>query len=220
MKFLADNSSPFYNRTNVTHLFKYYSSQPLHLLLQQHLVTFLFPLLFKRVKIVAPLYFTFYHTLCIIAKVQVDVRSVNMAIDGLNASIKTLNKHSAQLNIKPSHLQDWVVILFLAARVLHFVAIETNNASFCCKKRTTLSESSLKHISVLNKRSISVQSKSSGNVRNQDKVSQAFTESLWYETSKKNRFILLLETNNAFRIFMVLSETNSALLKKISRFIA
>ena len=37
---------------------------------------------------------------------------------------------------------------------------------------------------------------------------------------KKNRFILLLEMNNAFRIFMVLSETNSALLKKISRFIA
>ena len=25
-----------------------------------------------------------------------------------------LNKHSAQLNIKPLHLQDWVVILFLA----------------------------------------------------------------------------------------------------------
>ena len=48
-----------------------------------------------------------------------DVRSVNMAIDGLNVSIKTLNKHSAQLNIKPLHLQDWVVILFLAARVLH-----------------------------------------------------------------------------------------------------
>ena len=47
------------------------------------------------------------------------------------------------------------------ACVLHFVAIETNNASFCCKKGTTLSESLLKHISVLNKRSISVQSKSS-----------------------------------------------------------
>ena len=37
---------------------------------------------------------------------------------------------------------------------------------------------------------------------------------------KKNRFILLLETNNAFRIFMVLSETNGALLKNISRLIA
>lgn len=29
MKFLAENSSPFYNRTNVTHLIKYYSSPPL-----------------------------------------------------------------------------------------------------------------------------------------------------------------------------------------------
>ena len=54
-----------------------------------------------------------------------------------------------------------------------------------------------------------------GNVINKDKVSQAFTESLWYETSeKKNRFILLLETNNAFTIFMVLLETNGALIKK------
>ena len=35
-------------------------------------------LLLKRIKIVAPLYYTFYHMLWTIAKVQVDVRSVNM----------------------------------------------------------------------------------------------------------------------------------------------
>ena len=39
-------------------------------------------------------------------------------------------------------------------------------------------------------------------------------------SKKKNRFILLLETNNAFRIFMVLSEINGALIEKISRLIA
>ena len=70
-------------------------------------------------------------------------------------------------------------------------------------------------MSVLNKQSISVQSKSSWQCQKPNKVSQAFTESLWYEMSKKkNRFILLLETNNAFRIFMVLSETNGAFIKR------
>ena len=93
-----------------------------------------------------------------------------------------------------------------------FVVIETNNASLCCQKQTTLLESLLKHISIPSIQSISVQSKSSWNFQKQERVSQAYEMSV----SKKRaytkpttprafvrngkRFPLLLETNNTFRI--------------------
>ena len=59
-----------------------------------------------------------------------------------------------------------------------FVVIETNNASLCCQKRTTLLESLLKHISILTIQSISVQSKSSQHFKKQERVSQAYEMSV------------------------------------------
>ena len=67
-----------------------------------------------------------------------------------------------------------------------------------------------------------------GIVRNQDKVSQAYEISVskkrlytkrttLHFVIRNERFPLLKGTNNAFRIFMVLSETKSALVWKISQ---
>ena len=68
-----------------------------------------------------------------------------------------------------------------------------------------------------------------GFVRNQEKVSQAYEMSvskkrvhtkrttLHFFVRNGERFPLLLETNNALRIFMVLSETKSASVIKISQ---
>ena len=99
-------------------------------------------------------------------------------------------------------------------RCIHaFVVIETNNASLCCQKRTTLLESLLKHISILTIQSISVQSKSSWHFKKQERVSQAYEMSvskkrvhtkrttLHFFVRNGERFPFLLETNHAFRIF-------------------
>ena len=134
-------------------------------------------------------------------------------------------------------------------RCIHaFVVIETNNASLCCQKRTTLLESLLKHISILTIQSISVQSKSSWHFKKQERVSQAYEMSvskkrvhtkrttLHFFVRNGERFPLLLETNNAFRIvtqtyfnsehtidfcvvkvFMVLLETKKEFLKLTKR---
>ena len=134
-------------------------------------------------------------------------------------------------------------------RCIHaFVVIETNNASLCCQKRTTLLESLLKHISILTIQSISVQSKSSWSFKKQERVSQAYEMSvskkrvhtkrttLHFFVRNGERFPLLLETNNAFRIvtqtyfnsehtidfcvvkvFMVLLETKKKFLKLTKR---
>ena len=68
-----------------------------------------------------------------------------------------------------------------------------------------------------------------GIVRNQERVSQAYETSvskkrlhtkrttLHFVVGNEQRFPLLLGTNNALRIFMVLSETKSALVIKISQ---
>ena len=68
-----------------------------------------------------------------------------------------------------------------------------------------------------------------GFVRNQEKVSQAYETSvskkrlhikpttLHFVVGNEQRFPLLLGTNNALRIFMVLSETKSTLVIKISQ---
>ena len=134
-------------------------------------------------------------------------------------------------------------------RCIHaFVVIETNNAALCCQKRTTLLESLLKHISILTIQSISVQSKSSWHFKKQERVSQAYEMSvskkrvhtkrttLHFFVRNGERFPLLLETNNAFRIvtqtyfnsehtidfcvvkvFMVLLETKKKFLKLTKR---
>ena len=93
-----------------------------------------------------------------------------------------------------------------------FVVIETNNASLCCQKQTTLLESLLKRISILTIQSISVQSKSSWHFKKQERVSQAYEMSvskkrvhtkrttLHFSVRNGERFPLQLETNNAFRI--------------------
>ena len=78
-------------------------------------------------------------------------------------------------------------------RCIHaFVVIETNNASLCCQKRTTLLESLLKHISILTIQSISVQSKSSWHFKKQERVSQAYEMSV-----SKKRVTNTYQTNNA-----------------------
>ena len=134
-------------------------------------------------------------------------------------------------------------------RCIHaFVVIETNNASLCCQKRTTLLESLLKRISIVTIQSISVQSKSSRHFKKQERVSQAYEMSvskkrvhtkrttLHFFVRNGERFPLLLETNNAFRIvtqtyfnsehtidfcvvkvFMVLLETKKKFLKLTKR---
>ena len=88
-----------------------------------------------------------------------------------------------------------------------FVVIETNNTSLCCQKRTTLLESLLKHISILTKQSISVQSKSLWHFQKQERemsVSKKRVHTkqtmLHFYVRNGERFPSLLETNNAFRI--------------------
>ena len=147
-----------------------------------------------------------------------------------------------------SHKQTQQNFTCMLRCIRAFVVIETNNASLCCQKQTTLLESLLKRISILTIQSISVQSKSSWHFQKQERVSQAYEMSV----SKKRvhtkrttfhffvrngeRFPLLLETNNAFRIvtqtyfnsehtidfcvvkvFMVLLETKKKFLKLTKR---
>ena len=93
MKFLAENSSPFLQPDE-----RHPRDQILFLLASPPLLFIVFRLLFKRVKIVATLYYTFYHTLWTIAKVQVDVRSVNM-----NKWVKCINKDFEQTLCSPKY---------------------------------------------------------------------------------------------------------------------
>ena len=85
-----------YIKVNVcSSLFRWNFSQRIHLLFteeeRQEELFIVVRLLLKRVKIVAPLYYTFYHMLWTIAKVQVDVWSVNM-----NKWVKCINNDFEQ----------------------------------------------------------------------------------------------------------------------------